>query len=187
MRPGYWNFALQKCAPNTGKSIGMRGSRISFGPFRAGFWWILSYFQALAHRLPLYLKNCISLIFCLLDEIVMLFIWLRVPVPVVPINFSAVPLSLFLYITIYILVSYKYYRRDVCPSIFNWNNWNWNSFSSEPDGRSQILPLPGSPNDIFVGSQRACLLMSTFRRRNHLIIHNIATLLQISSYMVFST
>jgi hypothetical protein len=82
----------------------------------------------------------------------MLLIWLRVPVPVVPINFSAVPLSLFLYITIYILVSYKYYRRDVCPSIFNWNNWNWNSFSSEPDGRSQILPLPGSPNDILVSS-----------------------------------
>ena len=31
-----------------------------------------------------------------------------------------------LYITIYILVSYKDYKRGVCPSNFNWNNWNWN-------------------------------------------------------------
>ena len=40
--------------------------------------------------------------------------------------FFAVPLHLILYITIYILVSYKDYKRGVCPSNFNWNNWNWN-------------------------------------------------------------
>ena len=34
--------------------------------------------------------------------------------------------TLILYITIYILVSYKDYKRGVCPSNFNWNNWNWN-------------------------------------------------------------
>ena len=52
---------------------------------------------------------------------------MSVPVPVVPIDIMAVPFPLFTYITIYILVSYRIYKGGICPSISNWNIWNWNT------------------------------------------------------------
>lgn len=54
---------------------------------------------------------------------------LSVPVPVVPINFLRVPNLFLIYITIYILNSYKDIRKEYCPKIPFWNNWNnWNAF-----------------------------------------------------------
>jgi hypothetical protein len=46
-----------------------------------------------------------------------MFRWSSVPVPVVPVLFLAVPLPLIIYITIYILVNYKDYRRGIVPRI----------------------------------------------------------------------
>ncbi len=54
---------------------------------------------------------------------------LNVPVPVVPIKFLRVPNLLLIYITIYILNSYKDIRKGYCPKNPFWNNWNnWNAF-----------------------------------------------------------
>ena len=54
---------------------------------------------------------------------------LSVPVPVVPIKFLRVPNILLVYITIYILNSYKDIRKGYCPINPFWNNWNnWNAF-----------------------------------------------------------
>ena len=54
---------------------------------------------------------------------------LCVPVPVVPIKFLRVPNLFLIYITIYILNSYKDIRKGYCPKNPFWNNWNnWNAF-----------------------------------------------------------
>ena len=52
-----------------------------------------------------------------------------VPVPVVPIKILRVPNLFLIYITIYILNSYKDIGKGYCPKIPFWNNWNnWNAF-----------------------------------------------------------
>ena len=54
-----------------------------------------------------------------------------VPVPVVPINFLRVPNLFLIYITIYILNSYKDIRKGYCPKNPFWNNWNnWNNWNA---------------------------------------------------------
>ena len=53
--------------------------------------------------------------------------YLSVPVPVVPIDFLAIPKPSFVYITTYISISYRIFRRGFCTLFFNWNNWNWNT------------------------------------------------------------
>ena len=56
---------------------------------------------------------------------------LSVPVPVVPIKFLGVPNLFLVYITIYILNSYKDIRKEYCPKIPFWNNWNnWNNWNA---------------------------------------------------------
>lgn len=55
---------------------------------------------------------------------------LCVPVPVVPIKFLRVPNLFLIYITIYILNSYKDIRKGYCPKNPFWNNWNnWNNWN----------------------------------------------------------
>ena len=54
-----------------------------------------------------------------------------VPVPVVPINFLSVPFHLIIYITIYILSSYRIYKKGICletPFLEYWKNWNIGRF-----------------------------------------------------------
>ena len=54
-----------------------------------------------------------------------------VPVPVVPIKFLRVPNLFLIYITIYILNSYKDIRKGYCPKNPFWNNWNnWNNWNA---------------------------------------------------------
>ena len=93
MRLRYWNSAPLMCAPSMGKSIGTRGACMSFDVCES---------SNLTHSVPLprvgiagqsLLKYRISLIFCFLDELILLLMWPRVPVPVVPVLFLAVPLS----------------------------------------------------------------------------------------------
>lgn len=56
---------------------------------------------------------------------------LCVPVPVVPIKFLRVPNLFLIYITIYILNSYKDIRKGYCPKNPFWNNWNnWNNWNA---------------------------------------------------------
>lgn len=71
---------------------------------------------------------------------------LSVPVPVVPIKFLRVPNLLLIYITIYILNSYKNIRKGYCPKNPFWNNWNnwnnWNAFFLS----KFLLPFEISPS-----------------------------------------
>lgn len=54
-----------------------------------------------------------------------------VPVPVVPIKFLRVPNLFIIYITIYILNSYKDIIKEYCPKNLVWNNWNnWNNWNA---------------------------------------------------------
>ena len=96
-------------------------------PVRVGFWYILCPCQGLASLGRLVLKCRISLIFCFLDDSQMFFcsssncssFILRVSTLLI--------IYTFIYITIYISINYKGYKRNVYPSFFNWNNWNWNA------------------------------------------------------------
>ena len=47
------------------------------------------------------------------------------PIPVLPINFFRIPFPLKVYITIYILISYKDFKKGFSPPNFNWKIWNW--------------------------------------------------------------
>ena len=49
----------------------------------------------------------------------------NLPIPVLPINFFRIPFPLKVYITIYILINYKDFKRGFSPPKFNWKNWNW--------------------------------------------------------------
>ena len=78
---------------------------------------------------------------------------LSVPVPVVPIKFLRVPNLLLVYITIYILNSYKDIRKGYCPKNPFWNNWNnWNAFFL-----SKYPLLLESPKSFFVLSLQLIL------------------------------
>ena len=53
------------------------------------------------------------------------------PIPVLPINFLRVSFLFFLYITIYILISYRIYKKRFCleiPFLEYWKNWNIGRF-----------------------------------------------------------
>ena len=47
-------------------------------------------------------------------------------IPVIPVPFLRVFQLSILYITVYISISYIAFRNRKDPSLFNWNNWNWN-------------------------------------------------------------
>ena len=73
-----------------------------------------------------------------------------VPVPVVPINFLSVPFHLLIYITIYILSSYRVSIKGYCPMKTIWNNWNnWNNWNACPKIISVLILLPAPPKSPF--------------------------------------
>ena len=71
-------------------------------------------------------KRRILLIFCFLGELLMP----SIPVIPIPVCFLCITIPQTIYISIYILVSYIYYKEVLCTHYFNWNwnNWNWNKW-----------------------------------------------------------
>ena len=55
----------------------------------------------------------------------------NLPIPVLPVIFLSVSFLFFLYITIYILISYRIYKKRFCleiPFLEYWKNWNIGRF-----------------------------------------------------------
>ena len=78
-------------------------------------------------------QHHILLIYCLLEKIIITWLF---QFQLFQLIFWQFHYSLFIYIFIYILISYIFYREKICPSKFNWNNWNWNIFVKS-DNQSQ--------------------------------------------------
>ena len=114
MRPGYWNFAELKYAPNKGKNIKTKGFCTSFEALES---WFLMYFVPFLRFFSLEKRKswcCISLIYSFLDE----FNMLSIPVfQLFQLFFWVQFFSLYIYNYLYINYLYNI-RKGISTSFF---------------------------------------------------------------------
>ena len=90
-----------------------------------------------------------------------------VPVPVVPINFLSVPFHLLVYITIYILSSYRVSIKGYCPmKIYLEQLEQLEQLERLPENHFCFDPVTGTP-EVPISSRKPRLRFISFHPRNH--------------------
>ena len=87
-----------------------------------------------------------------------------VPVPVVPINFLSVPFHLLVYITIYILSSYRVSIKGYCPMKIYLEQLE--QLERLPEDHFCFDPVTGTP-EVPISSRKPQLRFISFHPRNH--------------------
>lgn len=87
-----------------------------------------------------------------------------VPVPVVPINFLSVPFYLLIYITIYILSSYRVSIKGFCPMKTYLEQLE--QLERLPENHFCINPVTSTP-EVPISSRKPQLRFISFHPRNH--------------------
>ena len=87
-----------------------------------------------------------------------------VPVPVVPINFLSVPFHLLVYITIYILSSYRVSVKGYCPMKIYLEQLE--QLERLPEDHFCFDPVTGTP-EVPISSRKPRLRFISFHPRNH--------------------
>ena len=87
-----------------------------------------------------------------------------VPVPVVPINFLSVPFYLLIYITIYILSSYRVSIKGYCPMKIYLEQLE--QLERLPEDHFCFDPVTGTP-EVPISSRKPRLRFISFHPRNH--------------------
>lgn len=87
-----------------------------------------------------------------------------VPVPVVPINFLSVPFYLLIYITIYILSSYRVSIKGYCPMKTYLEQLE--QLERLPENHFCINPVTSTP-EVPISSRKPQLRFISFHPRNH--------------------
>ena len=87
-----------------------------------------------------------------------------VPVPVVPINFLSVPFHLLIYITIYILSSYRVSIKGYCPMKTYLEQLE--QLERLPENHFSFNPVTGTP-EVPISSRKPQLRFISFHPRNH--------------------
>ena len=87
-----------------------------------------------------------------------------VPVPVVPINFLSVPFYLLIYITIYILSSYRVSIKGYCPMKIYLEQLE--QLERLPEDHFCFDPVTGTP-EVPISSRKPQLRFISFHPRNH--------------------
>lgn len=87
-----------------------------------------------------------------------------VPVPVVPINFLSVPFHLLIYITIYILSSYRVSIKGYCPMKTYLKQLE--QLERLPENHFCFDPVTGTP-EVPISSRKPQLRFISFHLRNH--------------------
>ena len=88
-----------------------------------------------------------------------------VPVPVVPINFLSVPFYLLIYITIYILSSYRVSIKGYCPMKIYLEQLE--QLERLPENHFCFDPFTGTPPEVPISSRKPQLSFISFHPRNH--------------------
>ena len=115
------------CAPRIGKSIGTRGSRMSFDTCES---------RILMHSVPFPRLGILGAEALLISYLIvnLLFRWKLInsvwQFQLWQFLFLMLQLPPLIYITIYILINYILYIRGYCHSFFNCHNWNCHSSES---------------------------------------------------------
>ena len=90
-----------------------------------------------------------------------------VPVPVVPINFLSVPFYLLIYITIYILSSYRVSIKGYCPmKTYLEQLEQLEQLESLPENHFCFNPVTSTP-EVPISSRKPQLCFISFHPRNH--------------------
>ena len=90
-----------------------------------------------------------------------------VPVPVVPINFLSVPFYLLIYITIYILSSYRVSIKGYCPmKTYLEQLEQLEQLESLPENHFCFNPVTSTP-EVPISSRKPQLRFISFHPRNH--------------------
>ena len=90
-----------------------------------------------------------------------------VPVPVVPINFLSVPFHLLIYITIYILSSYRVSIKGYCPlKTYLEQLEQLEQLERLPENHFCFDPVTGIP-EVPISSRKPRLRFISFHPRNH--------------------
>lgn len=90
-----------------------------------------------------------------------------VPVPVVPINFLSVPFYLLIYITIYILSSYRVSIKGYCPmKTYLEQLEQLEQLERLPENHFCINPVTSTP-EVPISSRKPQLRFISFHPRNH--------------------
>ena len=91
-----------------------------------------------------------------------------VPVPVVPINFLSVPFHLLIYITIYILSSYKVSIKGYCPmKTYLEQLEQLEQLERLPENHFCFDPVTSPPPEVPISSRKPQLRFISFHPRNH--------------------
>ena len=90
-----------------------------------------------------------------------------VPVPVVPINFLSVPFYFLIYITIYILSSYRVSIKGYCPmKTYLEQLEQLEQLERLPENHFSFNPVTGTP-EVPISSRKPQLRFISFHPRNH--------------------
>ena len=90
-----------------------------------------------------------------------------VPVPVVPINFLSVPFHLLIYITIYILSSYRVSMKGYCPmKTYLEQLEQLEQLERLPENHFCFDPVTSTP-EVPISSRKPQLCFISFHPRNH--------------------